>query len=266
MDQTYGGSIMAAVMNGGFTPEWTKRTLANLIGQNRVKQFAAPRPFAPAPTAFTKQRPLAERPGAPPPKLQTVKALAPPPTADTVAPPAARPETHDIPMAARVKAIDFQRRQQVLVSNLNLAVPKGCHLLAYNILPADFFQGELGKFLMLACEFYLHGPQNTMLLPALADGAQHFDLPKIPLTGQTQSHAEAVVQVKALRQRVLIEHQRAANAVQSGDFSRVYDRPGRQAEYRLELGNITRSLAIKLFGAAAWDTHEARFRGDLNRM
>jgi hypothetical protein len=258
MDETYGGSIMAAVMSGGFTPEWTKKTLASLIGQSKDKNFAAPKPFAPAPTAFSKPRAQEERMGVPTPK--------PPAPKELPAPRPVRMETVDIPMAARVKAIDIQRRQQVMVSNLNLQLPRGCHVVAYPILPLEMFQGELGKFLMMACEFYPYGAQNTMLLPAIADGAQHFNLPKIPLVANGQLHADAATQVKSLRQRVLIDHQRAASAVQSGDFTRVFDRPGRQAEYRQELANITRGLAIKLFGHDAWETHEQRFREDLNRM
>jgi hypothetical protein len=262
MDQTYGGSIMAAVMSGGFTPEWTKKTLANLIGQSKVRQSTAPKPFSPAPAAFLKPHPPVERFQTQPPRDVTPKEL--PRELPVVR--AVKIEAVEIPMAARVKAIDVQRRQQVLVSSLNLQLPKGCHVLAYPILPLEMFQGELGKFLMMACDFFPYGAQNTLLLPALGDGATHFGLPKFPVVANGQTHVDAVNQIKALRQRVLIEHQRAASAIQSGDFTRVFDRPGRQAEYRLELANITRMLAIKLFGPETWETHEKRFRADLNRM
>lgn len=256
MEQIHGGGIMAALLNSGFTPEWTKRTLASLMVQAKNKQLDHARVSAPPLQAFSPQRLHPDRPA-----LAIPKELPPLPV-----PRVAKIETVELPTAVRVKAIDVQRRQQVMVSNLNQQQPKGCHLLAFAILPVDLFQGELGKFLMMACEFYAHGAANTLLLPSQNDGARHFGLPQHPLSTSSAALAEAVTKIKALRQRVLLDHQRAANAMQSGDLTRMYDRPGRQAEYRLELANITRGLTISLFGAAAWETHEKRFRTTLDQM
>jgi hypothetical protein len=269
MEQVHGGSIMAVLLNNGFTPEWTKRTLANLIGQGKNKPLA-PRPFVAASTVFANQRPHLSRPERHAP-AESERELPSPPTQHlppVQLPPlfVAKVDSVEVPTATRVKAIDYQRRQQLMVSNVNLQQPKGCHLMAFAILPLDLFQGELGKFLMIACDFFAHGASNTMLLPAHMEGSEYFALPKHPFTTGSASLAEAVAKVKGLRQRVLVEHQRASNAMQSGDLSRMFARSDRQAEYRLELATITRGLAVSLFGTAAWETHEMRFRTTLNQM
>jgi hypothetical protein len=272
MEQIHGGSIMAVLLNNGFTPEWTKRTLANLLGQGRDR-VAVTRPFVPAPAAFANPRPQPARAERPLPPI--VVAKSPPimvPSALPVAPTpviterVVKTDLVEVPTATRVKAIDVQRRQQLLVSNLNLQHPKGCHVMAFALLPVDLFQGELGKFLMMACAFHAHGAANTMLLPALMEGSEYFGLPKHPLVAEKGALNDAVAKIKGLRQRVVVEHQRAASAMQSGDLSRMFDRTQRQAEYRQELSSITRSLAIALFGQQAWETHETRFRTTLDQM
>jgi hypothetical protein len=172
----------------------------------------------------------------------------------------AQPATPDLPHAIRLKSVDLQRRLHLLVAHVNRTLPVGCHVLAWSILPKELFEGELGRFLMIACDFHACGPENTLLLPAAPGGMQYLNLPRHPLTTADAHIADAAQRVGQLRQTVTADHERTSNALRNGDLSQIFESGERQLRYRRELAAIARQIAETAHGPSIWDEHESRFR------
>jgi hypothetical protein len=169
----------------------------------------------------------------------------------------------DVPLAVRMLAMDWQRRQQKLVAQINAQQPAGCHVIALNIIPAELFAGELGRFLMMACDFYAQCFANTLLLPALSTGAKVLNLPQHPLVAADVQKSEARARLVQLRTRVANEHHRVASAIERGDVSALFKRNTNRPDYKKELGEICKSIAINTIGLSAFVTHESRFHDAL---
>ncbi len=188
-------------------------------------------------------------PAKPESHLQTV------PVVERMQPPAVQ-----LPLAVMEKAADFHRRQHLLLTHVNRTQPSGCHVLAWSILPKQLFDTDLGRFLMIAYDFYACGPENTLLLPATAQGSQHLSLPRHPLVTVHAHLSDASLRVEHLRQAVIADHQRTLHALQTGDVSQLYKSSERQTVYREKLSNIACDIVETAFGAEIWDAHETRFR------
>ncbi len=171
-------------------------------------------------------------------------------------------EMMDLPLATRVRAVELQRKQQLLVSVANNRLPAGCHVLAWHIIPISLFQGELGRFMMIAGGFHAYGPQNTILLPTMPAGASHLDLPRHPLVVSEAHLDRAKLQLTVLRDRVAAEHRRADTALQNGDASQVFNRTHSKAKYCNDLDDLIYDIAKSQIGSAAIKTHWDHF-GDL---
>jgi hypothetical protein len=172
----------------------------------------------------------------------------------------------ELPIEVRLAAVDMQRRQHLLVAETNRRLEPGCHVMAWNIVPPAFFAGDMGRFLLMACDFHVHGPANTLLLPSMPFGADQLSLPRHPLVVTEQQSHRAEKLLLPLRQRVLDEHRRALQAMSHGDLTQIFTRSDRQAGYRLELGNIARSLVIDSFGVEVFQQHEQLFRTFIKAM
>ena len=171
-----------------------------------------------------------------------------------------QPELSELPNAITLKAVDLQRRLHLLVAHVNRTLPAGCHVLAWSILPKDIFEGELGRFLMIACDFYPCGPENTLLLPAMPDGVEYLKLPRHPLTTPATHIADASQRVRKLRQSVMADHDRALKALRNGDPTQMFQSSERWVSYRQELAKTGRDIAETAFGQNIWEEHESRFR------
>jgi hypothetical protein len=165
-----------------------------------------------------------------------------------------------LPEAVRQKAADFQRRQNQLVSHVNRNLPVGCHVLAWSILPADLFQSELGRFLMMAFDFHACGPENTLLLPATAGGANYLSMPRHPLVTVDAHLHDASNRIKTLRDTVTADHRRTVQAMQNGDMSEMFKSSERQLRYRQILSDAACDIAETAFGQNIWASHETHFR------
>jgi hypothetical protein len=165
----------------------------------------------------------------------------------------------DVPLTERITAMDWQRCQQRLVTQVNAQQPPGCHVMAYSILPIDLFVGEVGRFLMMACAFYAYAPFNTMLLPATPAGAAQLQLPQHPHVISTLQHTDAKTKILQLRTRVANEHHRVAVAIERGDVSELFKQKGNRVDYKTELAEICKSVAINAFGLSAYSKHDRHF-------
>jgi hypothetical protein len=177
----------------------------------------------------------------------------------TPTPPSAAPPVDDVPLANRIKAMEWQRRQQNAVAQVNASLPSDCHVAAHTILPAELFNGEIGRFLMIACDFYSHGLANTLLLPSMPAGALHFKLPQHPNATSEAQKSEARARVIQLRTRVANEHNRIAAALERGDVELLFKPNSNRPDYKQELASICKSIAINALGLSAFVTHESRF-------
>jgi hypothetical protein len=175
-------------------------------------------------------------------------------------------DTSDLPALVRAKALDWQRRQQSLVTTTNWRLATGCQAVAWSIVPTQLFHGELGRFLILACDFHAYGPENTMLLPTMAAGEQQLGLPRHPLIVSEQHLQNAKQYLTALRDRVAVEHRRAQTSLQSGDFSYIYARAESKAKYCKELSSIVKSIADTQLGRGVFDAHSAQFGAFIAKM
>ncbi len=173
---------------------------------------------------------------------------------------AEQPSPIALPNTIQLKALDLERRQNLLLGHVNRTMPTGCHVLAWSILPKDVFQSELGRFLMIGYDFHAHGPENTLLLPATANGAQFLKLPRHPLVTVQAHVADAFERVNALRETVTADHHRTVQAMQSGDISQLYRSSERHSRYRQQLSDIACDIAETAFGENIWEAHESRFR------
>ncbi len=165
----------------------------------------------------------------------------------------------DLPPTARAKALEWQRRQQAMVTTTNWRLSSNSIVMAWNILPAQLFQGELGRFLIMACDFHAHGPANTMLLPTMHAGSEKLGLPQHPLTVSDRHFNNAMQRVSALRDRVAAEHRRANIALQNGDLSQIYARTDSKARYCKELAKIVDDIATAELSADAVKSHRVQF-------
>jgi hypothetical protein len=165
----------------------------------------------------------------------------------------------DVPLATRLEAMEWQRRQQQFVLQFNAALPVEHQVTAHSILPSEIFGGDLGRFLMLACNFYGHCFSNTLLLPKSSAGAQHFRLPMQSAILPALHVSDAKSRISQLRSRVANEHTRIANAVARGDVSVLFKQKEPRFDYKQELAGICRSMAINALGLSAYVTHESLF-------
>jgi hypothetical protein len=175
-------------------------------------------------------------------------------------------DTSDLPAPVRAKALDWQRRQQSLVTTTNWRLATGCQAVAWSIVPTQLFHGELGRFLILACDFHAYGPENTMLLPTMAAGEQQLGLPRHPLIVSEQHLQSAKQYLMALRGRVAVEHRRAQTSLQSGDLSHIYARAESKAKYCKELSSIVKTIADAQLGRGTHDAHSAQFGAFIAQM
>ncbi len=167
--------------------------------------------------------------------------------------------TADWPIGLRLKAMQWQRRQQNLLSKVNALQPSGCHVIAWNILPLETFAGDEGRFLMMACDYYSHCFDNTMFLPAMPAGEAHLKIMRHPLVSSPEHKAAALQQVSLLRERVAQEHNRVLAAIAKGDLTAVYRRKEKQQDYKNELSRISRSIATLILGVSTVRNHDAQF-------
>jgi hypothetical protein len=165
----------------------------------------------------------------------------------------------DVPLVHRIAAMDWQRYQQRLVTQVNAQQPAGCHVMAFAILPIELFTGEVGRFLMMACDFYSHAPCNTLLLPAMPAGAAQLQLPQHPIVTSYLQQSDAKAKILQLRTRVANEHHRVAVAIERGDVSELFKHNSNRADYKTELAQICKSVAINAFGLSAYGKHESHF-------
>jgi hypothetical protein len=172
----------------------------------------------------------------------------------------------ELPAPVRAKALEYQRRQQMCVSATNLQLPTGCHAMAWNIVPLELFQGELGRFLMIACDFHAYSPANTMLLPTMPSGAQYLNLPRHPLVVSDNHLQIAKTHITLLRDRVAGEHRRANLALQNGDVSQIYGRSDSKTIYCKELTAIVQYIARWQFGESAVQSHASQFEAAIEAM
>lgn len=169
----------------------------------------------------------------------------------------------DIPLPNRVLAVEWQRRQQRMVARINASLPSDCQVAAYAIVPPDLFEAEVGRFLMMAFEFYPHCFANTMFLPTSSSGAAHFGLPQHPQETPDMQRFDARSRITQLRTRVANEHGRVAAALARGDVSLLFKPNGNRPDYKQEFAAICRSVVINTFGLAAYMMHESRFNKEL---
>jgi hypothetical protein len=169
----------------------------------------------------------------------------------------------DIPLPNRMVAMEWLRRQQRMVAQVNASLSSDCQVAAYSIVPPELFEGEVGRFLMMAFEFYPHSFANTMFLPTSPSGAAHFGLPQHPQMTPDVQRSDARSRVTQLRTRVANEHGRVAAALARGDVSLLFKPNSNRPDYKQELAAICRSVAINTFGLAAYMKHESRFNKEL---
>jgi hypothetical protein len=175
-------------------------------------------------------------------------------------------ETVDLPPSLRAKELDWQRRQQALVTTTNWRLPSGSLVMAWNVVPVQLFQGDLGRFLVMACDFHAYGPANTMLLPSMPAGAQQLCLPRHPLVVSEKHLQTSLQHITALRDRVAAEHRRANIALQNGDLSQIFARTDSKARYCKELSKIVETIASAELGTDVLKTHRLQFEAFIAAM
>jgi hypothetical protein len=171
----------------------------------------------------------------------------------------------DIPGSIRQKAIDWQCKQHALVSTVNRSQLPGCQIMAWNIIPVDLFHGDVGRFLMMACDFYGHCHANTLLLPVMPSGAQQLGLPRNPMALGSLEKSAIQRRVHFLRERVQREHASASQAISHGDFRQVFGCVERQQRYRSDLMVVVNEIAVQIIGREALVQHDQLFKDFLNR-
>jgi hypothetical protein len=169
------------------------------------------------------------------------------------------------PKQVRQIAVDLQRRQQVVLGRLNSSLQPQAHLLALGILPPEAFQNDIGRFLMLACNFFACSPENTLVTPATEETADFLGLPFIGAKIPDPLISNTLSKLQWLRESVIVEHRRTSIALQQGDLSQLLKSNERQAAYRQNLTEITRDLAIARCGKSMWEDHERHFRAEILR-
>lgn len=167
------------------------------------------------------------------------------------------------PKQARQKAVELQRRQQALLGRLNSSLTSQAHLQAVSILPPEAFQNDLGRFLMLACNFFACSPENTVVTPATAEAAEFLGLPFIESQIHGQLISNTLSKLQWLRETVIVEHRRTSIALQQGDLSQLLKSNERQIAYRQNLSAIAQDLAIARCSKATWEDHERHFRAEI---
>ena len=167
------------------------------------------------------------------------------------------------PKQARQKAVELQRRQQALLGRLNSSLPSKAQLLAVSILPPEAFQNDIGRFLMLACNFFACSPENTLVTPATAEAADFLGLPFIEPQIPDQFISNTLSKLQWLRETVIVEHRRTSIALQQGDLSQLLKSNERQLAYRQNLTSIAQDLAIARCSKATWEDHERHFRAEI---
>jgi hypothetical protein len=170
------------------------------------------------------------------------------------------------PKQARQKAVELQRRQQALLGRLNSSLPSQAQLLALSILPPEAFQDDIGRFLMLACNFFACSPENTMVTPATAEAAEFLGLPFIEQQIPDQFISNTLSKLQWLRETVIVEHRRTSIALQQGDLSQLLKSNERQLAYRQNLTSITQDLALARCNKAMWEDHERHFRAEIQSV
>ena len=178
-------------------------------------------------------------------------------------PPVAHSQDDDVPLTNRIIAMEWQRRLQHTLAQLNASLPSDHHVMAQPILPAELFSGETGRFLMIACDFYCSAYANTLLLPAMPAGAAHFKLPQHPRGTWLEQKSGARVKVLQLRTRMANEHKRIAAALERGDVELLFKQNTSRPQYKQELAGICKSIAITALGLSAFVAHESRFNDAL---
>jgi hypothetical protein len=169
----------------------------------------------------------------------------------------------DIPLANRIIGMDWQRRLQHAVAQVNASLPSDLHVKPHSILPLELFGGDIGRFLMIACDFYGHAFANTVLLPATLAGSAHFMLPLHPGATSEEQQSLARARVLQLRTRMANEHKRVAAALERGDVDLLFKQNSSRPNCKQELADICKSIAINALGLSAFMTHESRFSGAL---
>jgi hypothetical protein len=170
----------------------------------------------------------------------------------------------DLPMPVRLEIMQWQRRQQLMLAQVNASQPAGCNVMAWQILPVETFAGDVGRFLMMACDFYSHCFANTMLLPVMPAGAQHLNLPRHPLHATEVQKAAAKAKISQLRTRVAQEHGRISSALERGDASALFGTSTNRCNYKQELAAICKAIAVNTLGPIAVSEHAIRFGSVLN--
>ncbi len=170
------------------------------------------------------------------------------------------------PKQARQKAVELQRRQQALLGRLNSSLPSQTQLLALSILPPEAFQNDIGRFLMLACNFFACSPENTLVTPATAEAAEFLGLPFIEPQIPDQFISNTLSKLQWLRETVIVEHRRTSIALQQGDLSQLLKSNERQLAYRQNLTAIAQDLALARCSKATWEDHERHFRAEIQSV
>jgi hypothetical protein len=184
---------------------------------------------------------------------------AAPPQQSAKPPKQAASAVDDVPLANRITAMEWQRRLQHAVAQVNATLPSDHHVKAHTILPVELFSGDTGRFLMIACDFYGYAFANTLLLPTMPVGAMHFRLPQHPGVTSEEQISDARARVVQLRTRMANEHHRVAAALERGDVDLLFKPNHHRPNYKQELAGICKSIAINALGLSAFVTHESRF-------
>jgi hypothetical protein len=232
------------------SPSVTAPTAAAVV-QQRQQAYVAP--AVTAVQAAARPLPVAAQPSAPAPVTQhtALPATAPKTTLNLQG---------DLPVAVRQKSLDYQQRLQRLVIQINQNLPQGCTVLPWQPVPITVFEGELGKFMIMACDFHAHGPANTILLPALPAGVEYLNLPRHPFMVPERHTAYAKQLVMQLRDQVARDNAEIAKSMSRGDMSRLLSAADKQANYRKQMVAIAMKLAKEAFDLKVYEAHEARFR------
>lgn len=165
-----------------------------------------------------------------------------------------------VPRQARQRASDLKRRQHALLSHLNSTLPPNAQLVAGSIVPHEAFEGELGRFLILACDFHAASPENTLITPATQADADYLGLPLLPTKTPDTALSLSLSKLNWLREAVIVEHRRIALALQHGDLSHLLQSNERQLAYRQQLHAIVQDIAAQVCGKLPWNAHEQHFR------
>jgi hypothetical protein len=169
----------------------------------------------------------------------------------------------NMPKQARSRAAELQRLQNAMLAQLNKSLPAEVRLTSGSILPPEAFQNDLGRFLMLACDFYAASPENTYVTPPTEVAAEFIGLPFVPANMPDVLRSNALSKLQWLREAVAIDHHRTSVALQQGDISQLLKSNDRKLAYRQELESIVQGLAVARCGASTWDAHEWHFRSTI---